>query len=168
MARSPVRSAGIALIRPPRAGGGGGEPALLLVHPGGPFWRGKDTHAWSIPKGELEPGVEATPEALEAAARREFAEETGQPVPDGPLTALPELNLGSGKRLHAFVLVGEIDPDAVVSNHFELEWPPRSGRIQTFPEVDRAAWFTFEKASTRLHQGQVGLVGLIERALLQP
>lgn len=160
-ARNPVRSAGIALIRPPID-----APALLLVHPGGPLWRGKDTHAWSIPKGELEPGEEPTPEALEAAARREFAEETGQAVPAGPLVALPELNLGSGKRLHAFLAVGEIDPAAVVSNHFELEWPPRSGRIQTFPEVDTAAWFSFDEARTRLHKGQVGLVGLLERALL--
>lgn len=163
-ARNPVRSAGIALVRPPLS-----DPALLLVHPGGPFWRNKDEHAWSIPKGELDGPAEGDlGVALEAAARREFAEETGQPPPDGPLIPLPELNLGSGKRLHAFALVGAIDPDAIVSNHFELEWPPRSGRIQRFPEVDRAAWFSFDAARTRLHKGQVGLVGLLEQALLQP
>lgn len=170
-----VRSAGIALVRPTAAGDG---HELLLVHPGGPFWRNKDAHGWSIPKGEVDdspptdspptdspPADSPTADDLEGTARREFAEETGQAVPEGPLVALPELNLGSGKRLNAFLVRGEIDADGIVSNHFELEWPPRSGRMQSFPEVDRAAWFTLDAARDKLHKGQVGLVALVEAAL---
>jgi predicted NUDIX family NTP pyrophosphohydrolase len=188
-----VRSAGIALVRPTAAGNG---HELLLVHPGGPFWRNKDTHGWSIPKGEVDdspptdspltedPSADSPPTSgqptdspasggptagdLEATARREFVEETGQAVPGGPLMALPELNLGSGKRLNAFLARGEIDADAIVSNHFEMEWPPRSGRMQSFPEVDRAAWFTLDAARDKLHKGQVGLVALVEAALGPP
>jgi predicted NUDIX family NTP pyrophosphohydrolase len=154
-------SAGIALVRI-----AGGRPELLLVHPGGPFWRNKDEHAWSIPKGELDV-PEPTPADLEATARREFTEETGHPVPAGDLVPLPEVNLGSGKRLHPFALAGEIDPALVVSNSFELEWPPRSGRMQSFPEVDRAAWFGFVEARTKLHKGQVPLIDRLE-AILAP
>jgi predicted NUDIX family NTP pyrophosphohydrolase len=158
-------SAGIALIRPATAG-----PELLLVHPGGPFWHNRDEHAWSIPKGELDdpPGAGDDPglaALLEATARREFSEETGHPVPDGPLLALPAIPLGSGKRLHPYLLAGEIDASHIVSNHFELEWPPRSGRIQRFPEVDRASWSSLRHARSRLHKGQVKLVDLIEAAL---
>jgi len=157
-------SAGIALVRGRRTG----RPELLLVHPGGPYWAGKDEHGWSIPKGELD-GLDdptaAGPAELEAAARREFTEETGQALPDGPLNPLPPFSVGSGKRLHAFWLEGEIDADDVVSNEFELEWPPRSGRIQRFPEVDRAAWFALDQARTRLHKGQVKLVDLLVTAL---
>ena len=161
--RAPARgrvSAGIALVRP----GLQGVPELLLVHPGGPFWRHKDEHAWSIPKGELDSPPPHDRAQLEAAARREFTEETGQAVPGGEMLMLPELNLGSGKRLHAFALVGEIEAEAVVSNEFELEWPPRSGRIERFPEVDRAAWFTLDQARTRLHKGQVALLDRLEAA----
>ncbi len=157
-------SAGIALIR----GRGAGRPELLLVHPGGPFWADKDEHGWSIPKGELDdlgPGQAPSGAELEAAARREFAEETGQPVPDGPLSPLPAFSVGSGKRLHAFWLEGEIDANGIVSNELELEWPPRSGRLQRFPEVDRAAWFDLDDATTRLHKGQVKLVDLLITAL---
>lgn len=164
MTRPARVSAGIALVRRRATD----RPELLLVHPGGPFWAGKDEHGWSIPKGELddlEPGAAPGRDELEAAARREFAEETGQPVPAGPLAPLPPFSVGSGKRLHAFWLEGEIDADAVVSNDFELEWPPRSGRFQRFPEVDRAAWFDLEQAITRLHKGQVKLVDLLITAL---
>ncbi len=158
MSRPARVTAGIALVR----GRPTDRPELLLVHPGGPFWAGKDEHGWSIPKGELDGPDDLD---LEAAARREFVEETGQAVPDGPLTPLPSFGLGSGKRLHAFWLVGEIDADHVVSNEFELEWPPRSGRLQRFPEVDRAAWFDLDHARTRLHKGQVKLVDLLVAAL---
>lgn len=161
MSRPARVSAGIALVRGRRTD----RPELLLVHPGGPFWAGKDEHGWSIPKGELDDPAAADPEELEAAARREFVEETGQAVPDGPLAPLPSFSVGSGKRLHAFWLEGEIDADGVVSNEFELEWPPRSGRLQRFPEVDRAAWFDLEHARTRLHKGQVKLVDLLVAAL---
>lgn len=158
---SPRVSAGIALVRGRRTG----RPELLLVHPGGPYWAGKDEHGWSIPKGELDESAGTGPDELEATARREFIEETGQALPDGALTPLPPFSLGSGKQLHAFWLEGEIDADDVVSNEFELEWPPRSGRLQRFPEVDRAAWFAFDHARTRLHKGQVKLVDLLVTAL---
>lgn len=140
-------SAGILLHR--RAPSG---RELFLVHPGGPFFAGKDDAGWSIPKGLVDPD-----EDFEAAARREFAEEVGG-VPDGPLTPLPELKLSGGKRLVAFALEGGFDPASLVSNSFELEWPPRSGRRQTFPEVDRAAWFGPEAARLKLHRGQRPLV----------
>jgi predicted NUDIX family NTP pyrophosphohydrolase len=159
VSRSTRRSAGIGLVRL-----GDGQPEVLLVHPGGPFWHNKDQHAWSIPKGELD-RPDPSPENLMATARREFAEETGQPVPEGPLIALPELRIAAGKWLHAFALWGEIDAGALLSNHFELEWPPRSGRLRSFPEVDRAEWFSFEQARHKLHKGQVGLVDLLISAL---
>jgi predicted NUDIX family NTP pyrophosphohydrolase len=147
-------AAGIALLRP---GTGGTE--VLLVHPGGPYWANKDIHGWSIPKGELDPGEDAASEAdLATAARREFHEETGHRPPDGYMVALPELKLSSSKRLRAFAIRGDLDPDTITSNTFELEWPPRSGRTQLFPEVDRAAWFTLDEARERLHKGQQGLI----------
>jgi predicted NUDIX family NTP pyrophosphohydrolase len=163
MAGPPRRSAGIALVRR-RAG----HWELLLVHPGGPYWRSKDTHGWSIPKGELdgEPTTDPPPLAvLEDTARREFAEETGAAPPGRGLTALPELNLGSGKRLVAFLAEGDLDPSKVVSNTFEMEWPPRSGRRAAFPEVDRAGWFDLETAGTKLHKGQVALIDRLMAAL---
>ncbi len=158
--RPPTRSAGIALVR-----SGGSGPEVLLVHPGGPFWRNKDEHAWSIPKGEIDetgPDGAPDPSVVEATARREFTEETGHPAPDGPLVALDELRLGSSsKRLHCFVAAGDLEPSAVVSNTFEMEWPPRSGRLEHFPEVDRAGWFDLDEARSRLHKGQAPLVDLL-------
>src|ERR1700754_864886 len=128
----PRRSAGIVLHRT----GAGGELEVLLVHPGGPFWARRDAGAWSIPKGEH--GEDEEPLA---AARREFEEELGLPVPQGELRPLPEVRQKGGKRVTAWAVEGDLDPERIVSNSFELEWPPRSGRTQEFPEVDRAGWF---------------------------
>lgn len=120
---------------------------VMLVHPGGPFWARRDEGAWSIPKGEFD----ASEEPL-AAARREFREETGADV-EGPFLALQPVRQ-SGKRVHAFAVEADFDPTSLVSNTFELEWPPRSGRLQRFPEIDRAAWFTVEQAAIKLHPAQ--------------
>lgn len=136
-----------------------GVPQVFLVHPGGPLWRSKDAGAWSIPKGEVAAG-----EDLLAAARREFAEETGFVV-DGPFAALPPCRLASGKIVHAFAAPAEVDAGAIRSNTFTLEWPPRSGRMQAFPEVDRAAWFAIDEAMARINQGQRPLLASLQRAL---
>jgi predicted NUDIX family NTP pyrophosphohydrolase len=135
------RSAGILLYRRREDGG----PEVLLVHPGGPFWARKDLGAWSIPKGEHGDDEDAT-----AAARREFEEEIGTALPEGPLTALGEVRQRNGKRVQAWAAEGDLDPATVRSNTFELEWPPRSGRTQAFPEIDRAAWFGLDEARERL------------------
>jgi predicted NUDIX family NTP pyrophosphohydrolase len=132
---------------------------VFLVHPGGPFWAKKDEAGWSIPKGLIDPG-----EDPEAAARREFAEEVGA-VPDGPLLPLAELKLSGSKRLIAFALEGDFDPSDLVSNSFEMEWPPRSGRMQSFPEVDRAQWFDLDSASLKLHLGQRPLIAALRDLL---
>lgn len=144
----PKRSAGILLYR--RADGG--ELEVLLVHPGGPFWARRDAGAWSIPKGEVDPGEEER-----AGALRELEEETGAAFRDAPaaaLLSLGEVRQKSGKVVSAWALEGDIDPDAIVSMTFELEWPPRSGRLQTFPEVDRAAWFALPAARAKLLPAQ--------------
>jgi len=125
---------------------------VFLVHPGGPLWARKDQGAWSIPKGEC-----AADEEPLAAALREFHEEVGQTL-DGPFRALKPQRLRSGKIVHAFACQADLDPALVVSNPFALEWPPRSGRIQHFPEVDRAEWFSLEEACLRLNPGQVGFL----------
>lgn len=138
----PKVSAGILLYRRAAAG-----IEVLLVHPGGPFWAKKDEAGWSIPKGAAEPG-----EDLATAARREFAEEVGA-VPPGDLVPLGEFKQ-SDKLVAAFALEGDFDPAAIVSNTIEVEWPPRSGRRITVPEVDRAAWFDLDTARTKLHLGQ--------------
>lgn len=147
-------SAGILLHR---AGPSGRE--VLLVHPGGPFWAKKDEAGWSIPKGIIDPG-----EDTEAAARREFAEEVGV-VPTGPLVALGELKLSSSKRLVAFALEGDFDPANLAPNNFAMEWPPRSGRLQSFPEIDRAEWYTLAQATAKLHLGQRPLVPRLQSLL---
>lgn len=136
-------SAGVLLFRRR-----GGSIELLLVHPGGPFWKNKDAGAWSIPKGEFTDGEPA----LEAA-RREFLEETGFAV-DGPFLPLTPLKQPSGKTIHAWAAEGDLDPAAVRSNTFSMEWPPKSGREREFPEVDRAAWFAPEEAVRRILSGQ--------------
>ncbi len=133
---------------------------MLLVHPGGPFWARKDLGAWSIPKGEVDEG-----EDPRACARREFAEETGATLPDGALDDLGSVKLKSGKRVQAFAVAGDLDPGAVRSNTFELEWPPRSGRMQSFPEIDRAEWFALDAARAKLNPAQAELIDRLEALL---
>ena len=130
-----------------------GSPEVLLVHPGGPLFARRDLGAWSIPKGELDEG-----EAPLAAARREFTEEVGTaPPPQEPLD-LGEVRLKSGKRVRAFALEGDLDAVAAVSSTFEMEWPPRSGVRRSFPEVDRAQWFSLADARQRLNPAQAAFV----------
>jgi predicted NUDIX family NTP pyrophosphohydrolase len=129
---------------------------VLLVHPGGPFWRKRDEGAWSIPKGEY-----PEDEPAETAARREFAEEIGH-VPEGSLQPLGELRQKGGKHVTAFALEGEFDTSALRSNPFEIEWPPRSGRLQSFPEVDRAEWFTLSDAREKIMAGQLPFLERLE------
>jgi predicted NUDIX family NTP pyrophosphohydrolase len=136
-------SAGVLLFRRR-----GGSIELLLVHPGGPFWKKKDAGAWSIPKGEFADGEPALD-----AARREFLEETGFAT-NGPFLPLTPLKQPSGKTIHAWAAEGDLDCAAVRSNTFSMEWPPRSGVTREFPEVDRAAWFTPEEAGRRILSGQ--------------
>lgn len=150
----PERSAGILLYR---RGGEGLE--VFLVHPGGPFWAKKDEGAWSIPKGLLDAGEDPEP-----AARREFAEEVGE-LPQGPLAPLGEFRQRSGKVLVAFALEGDFDPSRLVSNTFEMEWPPRSGRRARFPEVDRGEWFTAAEAVRRINPGQAPAIEALVRLL---
>lgn len=131
---------------------------MLLTHPGGPFWQHRDAGAWTIPKGEPDPG-----EADEACARREFREELGADV-EGSLTPLGEITQKGGKRVTAFAARGEFDVNALLSNPFEMEWPPRSGKMQSYPEVDRAAWMSIETARAKLLPAQIELLDrLIER-----
>jgi predicted NUDIX family NTP pyrophosphohydrolase len=148
-------SAGILLHR---RGSAGRE--VLLVHPGGPFWARKDAGAWSIPKGELDDG-----EDPRACALREFAEETGTELPPGELAELGAVKLKSGKQVVAFAAEGDLDPETLVSSTFELEWPPRSGRVQTFPEVDRAGWFGLDAAREKLNPAQAAFVDRLEDLL---
>ena len=125
---------------------------VFIVHPGGPFWAKKDNGAWSIPKGEYTEGDDPL-----AAARREFTEETGF-TPEGDLIALADIRQPSGKIVKVWALEGDCDASLVQSNSFSMEWPPKSGRMQEFPEVDRAAWFPFEIAKTKLLKGHVGFL----------
>ncbi|MBB1154043.1 MULTISPECIES: NUDIX domain-containing protein [Amycolatopsis] len=141
------RSAGVLVYR---RGAGGVE--VLLAHMGGPFWAKKDLGAWSLPKGEIEEGEEA-----EGAARREFAEELGVPVPDGEWVALGEVRQ-SGKVVTAWAVEGDLDPADVVPGVFEMEWPPRSGVMREFPEVDRVEWVSLEVAREKLVKGQRGFL----------
>lgn len=151
----PVLSAGILLYR--RASGG---IEVLLGHPGGPFWARKDDGAWSIPKGEYGPDEEPR-----TAAAREFTEELGSPVPPGPQIELGTVRLPSGKRLTAYAVEGDLDPAKVVSNTFDMQWPPRSGRMQSFPEIDRVEWFEPEIARVKLNKGQIELLERLLSAL---
>ena len=132
---------------------------MLLAHPGGPFWARKDLGAWSIPKGELDDGEEPL-----ACARREFAEELGQVPPDGPFVPLGEVRQKGGKVVTAWAVEGDLDPADVVSSTFEIEWPRRSGRLRTFPEVDRAEWFDLDEAGRRILEGQRPLLDALVRA----
>ncbi|HVV18657.1 MAG TPA: NUDIX domain-containing protein [Pseudonocardiaceae bacterium] len=139
-----MRSAGILLFR--RVDG---EPEVLIAHMGGPFWARKDAGAWSIPKGEVDPGEDDI-----AAARREFQEELGLPAPSGDLTPLGEAKQSTGKVVAVWALEGELDPAAVVPGTFEMEWPRGSGRTKEFPEIDRAGWFDLTTAREKLVKGQ--------------
>jgi predicted NUDIX family NTP pyrophosphohydrolase len=129
-----------------------GVPELFLVHPGGPFWKNKDDGAWSIPKGEIDPE-----EGSLEAARREFEEETGQAI-DGDFTPLDPVKIASGKVIEAWAIEHDLDASAIRSNTFEIEWPPRSGQRQSFPEVDRAAWFSGPLALQKITPGQMPLL----------
>jgi predicted NUDIX family NTP pyrophosphohydrolase len=147
------QSAGIVAFR--HAADAGLE--VLLVHPGGPFWRNKDAGAWSIPKGELAAG-----EDLLAAARREFQEETGFTV-EGDFLPLAPVSQRGGKSVHSFAVEADFDASSARSNTFSMEWPPKSGRMQEFPEVDRAEWFDMERALQKINPGQAALLQQLRR-----
>jgi predicted NUDIX family NTP pyrophosphohydrolase len=148
------RSAGILLYRYTD-----GAPEVLLVHPGGPYWARKDAGAWSIPKGEYEDG-----EDPQSCALREFEEETGVELPPGELPELGSVKQKSGKVVTAWAAEGDLDADAVASNTFTMEWPPRSGRTAEFPEIDRAGWFEIETAREKLVPAQTEFLDrLLER-----
>jgi predicted NUDIX family NTP pyrophosphohydrolase len=148
----PRMSAGILLHRQR-----GGVVEVLLVHPGGPMWARRDAAAWSIPKGEYEPGEEP-----EAAARREFEEELGTAAPVGEATDLGEVRQKSGKLVRAWSLEGDLDAAHITSNTLQLEWPPRSGKRIEIPEVDRAEWFALEVAREKINPAQAELLDRLE------
>ena len=150
----PKQSAGLLLYRLH-----GTAIEVFLVHPGGPFWAKKDAGAWSIPKGEFEAGEEPL-----AAARREFTEETGLVV-SGPFAALGTVRQSGGKTIHAFVAEAEVDVAQIKSNTFKMEWPPRSGRLAEFPEIDRAAWFPLEVAAEKINAGQAEFLARVRAAV---
>jgi predicted NUDIX family NTP pyrophosphohydrolase len=137
-----------------------GHPEVLLAHPGGPFHARKDLGAWSIPKGEVEPG-----EDLIDVARREFLEETGHPAPVDGAIPLGTIRQRGGKLVHAWALPGDLDTAASHSNTFSLEWPPGSGRLEAFPEIDRVAWFDLDEARLRLKDAQVEFLDRLVDAL---
>jgi predicted NUDIX family NTP pyrophosphohydrolase len=137
----------------------GGRLEVLLVHPGGPFWKNKHEGVWSIPKGEFGPQEEPL-----TAALREFKEETGLDA-EGPFIELGTVRQRSGKTVHAWAFEGDCDPDALHSNSFAMEWPPRSGRQQEFPEVDRAAFYGLAEARQKITPGQLGLLDALNRVL---
>ena len=138
------QSAGILIYKKTESG-----VEVLLGHPGGPFWAKKDTGAWSIPKGEYTEDEDPL-----TAAKREFQEEIGQLAPNGDYLELGEAKRKDGKTIRAWAVQANIDASAISSNTFEIEWPPKSGKKQKFPEIDKAAWFPLEAASPKLHQGQ--------------
>ena len=149
------KSAGLLMYRHGHAG----ELQVLLAHPGGPFWRGRDDAAWTLPKGEY-----LDPEDALAAARREFVEETGFDVTP-PLLPLGEITQKSGKRILAWAFRGDCDPGRLRSNLFEMEWPPRSGRRQSYPEVDRVEWFGLDEARRKLLPAQCALLDRLEKLI---
>jgi predicted NUDIX family NTP pyrophosphohydrolase len=148
-------SAGVMLWR--RRDGG---IEVLLAHQGGPYWVKKDLGHWTIPKGEVEPGEE-----LIAVARREFAEETGHQVPDVPMIHLGDVRQKSGKLVVGWAAEGDLDPAEAFSNTYEMEWPPGTGRIQAFPEIDRVEWFGLDEARRRLKAAQVPFIDRLVEAL---
>jgi predicted NUDIX family NTP pyrophosphohydrolase len=149
------RSAGILLYRTRPDD----EPEVLLVHPGGPYWAKKDLGAWSIPKGEYEPGDDPR-----ASALREFEEELGSPLAAGELVDLGTVTQPSGKVVTAWAAEGAVDTGAVSSNLFTMEWPPKSGRMSEFPEIDRSEWFPISQARTKIVPAQAAFLDrLVER-----
>ena len=160
------RSAGILLFRRPDESAARAQPEILLAHPGGPFFTKRDEGHWSIPKGEPD-RAEAD---LFAVARREFFEEVGHAAPSALVDGSPPIDLGTivqkgGKVVHAWAVEGDLDPATAVSNEFEIEWPPRSGRRQAFPEIDRVAWFEPDEARRRLKPTQIPFVDRLLEAL---
>lgn len=151
----PKQSAGLLLFRRR-----GADIEVLLAHPGGPLWTHKDAGAWTIPKGEIHEG-----EAPLAAACREFIEETGFPCP-GPFIALTPIRQRAGKIVHAWAFAGDCDPAGLRSNTFTMEWPPRSGQMAAFPEIDRAAFFSLAAARAKINPAQCALLDELERRLL--
>lgn len=147
----PQLSAGILMWRRRQS-----EVEVLLAHFGGPMWANKDAGAWAIPKGLVEEG-----EDLEACARREFAEELGA-TPEGELVPLGRIRQKGGKLVEAFALEGDFDPERIVSNNYTAEWPPRSGRFGSWPEVDRAAWFALAEARARILPSQLPILDRFE------
>jgi predicted NUDIX family NTP pyrophosphohydrolase len=148
------RSAGVLIYRQSAAG-----LEVLLVHPGGPYWAKKDEGAWSVPKGECDPGEDGL-----AAARRELAEETGL-TPSGQFLPLGSFRSSSAKTVEVWAVEGEADPARLKSNTFAMEWPPKSGRIKTFPEVDRAAWFNLPEAARKVARGQAPILAALAARL---
>ncbi|HZI84524.1 MAG TPA: NUDIX domain-containing protein [Casimicrobiaceae bacterium] len=149
-----IASAGVLLYRVR-----GGALEVFLVHPGGPYWRSKDAGAWSIPKGHLEAGDDAF-----AAAKREFLEETGSPV-EGEFIPLVPVKQPGGKVVHAWAVEGDIDASSIRSNAFSIEWPPRSGKLQEFAEVDRGEWFSLDEARRKILTGQRGFLDQLQNRL---
>ena len=147
----PQKSAGILLYRIQQK-----SIEVFLVHPGGPFWSKKDEGAWSIPKGEFNENEEPL-----AAAKREFQEETGIKI-SGDFIALSPVKQKGGKMVYAWAVEGDIDPEKIKSNHFEIEWPPRSGKMKSFPEIDKAAWFHLNEAQKKIIEAQSAFIKELE------
>ena len=156
---SPRRSAGLLLYR--RTPDGGVE--VLLAHPGGPIWAKRDDDVWTVPKGEFQEGEPAW-----AVARREFEEETGHPAPDGEPIVLGEIRQKGGKLVEAWALEGDLDPATAHSNTFPFQWPPRSGRWITIPEIDRVGWFAPDEARRRIKDTQIPFIDRLLEALRAP
>lgn len=152
----PKQSAGILLYRKLN-----NQLEVFMVHPGGPFFKNKDDGAWSIPKGEFLNDEDAL-----LAAKREFFEETGQNI-EGEFTKLKPVKLKSGKTVHAWAVEGNINHEVIVSNLFEIEWPPRSGKMASFAEVDRAAWFESAVAKVKVNPAQIALIDELESLVLK-
>jgi predicted NUDIX family NTP pyrophosphohydrolase len=150
------QSAGILLYRKINA-----YPEVMLLHPGGPFWKNKDMGSWSIPKGEF-----TDEEDPLQAAKREFEEETGS-IPEGNFLALKPVKLKSGKMIYAWAVEGNLDVSTIVCNHISIEWPPKSGKYIMVPECDRGEWFTLEEAKQKINPGQVGLLDQLAEILRQ-
>lgn len=148
-------SAGILLYRRQE-----GRLELLLAHPGGPFFTRRDEGYWTIPKGEVDPGEE-----LLDVGRREFEEETGHPPPDGEPIPLGSIVQKGGKVVHGWAMEGDLDPSQAVSNTFEMTWPPGSGQVESFPEIDRVEWFDPAEARRRVKASQIPLFDRLEEAL---